>query len=132
MMYTRAMANALFGAVVATALAASAGVLPWESAGGGFEQALGPRAWWYLTGHLQAPSGERFGFELTFFRVGLPGAAPEPATGASHWRTRQMFVAHFALTEIGRQQFHSEERYARDALSLSGAQADPPRVWLDD
>ena len=147
-MYTRAMANALFGAVVATALAASAGVLPWESAGGGFEQALGPRAWvfprdhgphpsfahewWYLTGHLQAPSGERFGFELTFFRVGLPGVASEPATGASHWRTRQMFVAHFALTEIGRQQFHSEERYARDALSLSGAQADPPRVWLDD
>jgi predicted secreted hydrolase len=148
MMYTRAMANALFGAVVATALAASAGVLPWESAGGGFEQALGPRAWvfprdhgphpsfahewWYLTGHLQGPGGERFGFELTFFRVGLPGVASEPATGASHWRTRQMFVAHFALTEIGRQQFHSEERYARDALGLSGAQADPARVWLDD
>ena len=142
------MANALFGAAVATVLAASAGVLPWESSDSRFEQALGPRAWvfprdhgphpsfahewWYLTGHLQTPGGERFGFELTFFRIALPGAASEAATGASHWRTRQMFVAHFALTEIDRQQFHSEERYARDALALSGAQSSPLRVWLDD
>jgi predicted secreted hydrolase len=24
--------------------------------------------WWYYTGNLQAESGERFGFQLTFFR----------------------------------------------------------------
>ena len=145
-MRTAAIANALFG--VASALAAPAGVLPWDGADSSFEQALAPREfvfprdhgphpsfaheWWYLTGHLQAVSGERFGFELTFFRIGLTGAASQPLLGASHWRTRQMLVAHFAVTEIDRQQFHSEERYARDALALSGAQASPPRVWLDD
>jgi len=142
-----AIVNVLFGAG-ASALAASAGVLPWDFAASGFEQALAPREfvfprdhgphpsfaheWWYLTGHLEAANGERFGFELTFFRVGLAAAAPERATGASRWRARQIFVAHFAVTEIGRQQFHSAERYARDALALSGAQSDPPRVWLDD
>jgi predicted secreted hydrolase len=144
-----AIVNMLLGAAVASALAANAGgVLPWDIADSGFEQARAPREfvfprdhgphpsfaheWWYLTGHLEAPSGERFGFELTFFRLGLAAAASEPASGASRWRARQMFVAHFALTEIGRQQFHSVERYARDALALSGAQSDPPRVWLDD
>jgi predicted secreted hydrolase len=23
--------------------------------------------WWYFTGHLRAPDGHRFGYELTFF-----------------------------------------------------------------
>ncbi len=143
-----AIANALFGAAVASALAGPAGVLPWDAADGGFEQARAPHEfvfprdhgphpsfaheWWYLTGHLQDASGARFGFELTFFRLGLEGAAAPPAPGASHWRTRQMLVAHFALTDIDRQQFHSAERYARAALALAGAQADPLRVWLDD
>ena len=27
--------------------------------------------WWYYTGHLQSESGERFGFQWTFFRSAL-------------------------------------------------------------
>ncbi len=34
--------------------------------------------WWYYTGHLKAESGERFGFQLTFFRSGL---TPRPRSG---------------------------------------------------
>jgi predicted secreted hydrolase len=120
----------------------------------GFALATGPRAfefprdhgphpafrheWWYVTGHLDAVTGERFGFELTFFRFAL---APPPASGGapreaerarSAWRTRQIYMAHFAVTDLDRRQFHASERYARDALKLAGAQAEPFRVWLDD
>ncbi|HUN74234.1 MAG TPA: lipocalin-like domain-containing protein [Steroidobacteraceae bacterium] len=89
--------------------------------------------WWYFTGHLASPSGARFGFELTFFRVAL-APPPGPADGRrlSHWRTSQIYVAHLAITDVQRQQFHSFERYARDALGLAGAQEAPPRVWLGD
>ena len=39
--------------------------------------------WWYLTGNLDAADGERFGFELTFFRVALvpATAVTTPAAG---------------------------------------------------
>jgi predicted secreted hydrolase len=41
-------------------------------------------------------------------------------------------MAHFAVTDLDRRQFHATERYARDALGLAGAEAAPFRVWLDD
>jgi predicted secreted hydrolase len=121
----------------------------------GFAQALTPRVfefprdhgphpdyrheWWYLTGQLRASDGERFGFELTFFRVGLVppphvDATPPSVTGTageSRWRARQVYVAHFAITDVGRGRFHSTARYAREALGLAGARALPLRVWLD-
>ena len=90
--------------------------------------------WWYLTGHLEAMDGEEFGFEVTFFRVGLvppqeSSATPEGGE-ASRWRARQIYVAHFAVTDLARRQFHSTERRAREALGLAGAASEPLRVWL--
>jgi len=144
----RGMVLALLGAAIAAAAAAADGVLPFDNAGAQFEQALTPREfefprdhgahptfaheWWYLTGHLTAPSGERFGFELTFFRIALARTVTDAAADASHWRAQQMYVAHFAVTDINRRQFHFQERAAREALGLSGAEADPLRVWVDD
>ncbi len=87
--------------------------------------------WWYVTGHLDGAARERFGFELTFFRLALAPPA-ERAAGGSSWRTRQIYVAHFAVTDIARRRFHSVERRSRDALGLSGAQLEPVRIWLDD
>jgi predicted secreted hydrolase len=95
--------------------------------------------WWYFTGHLRAADGSRFGFELTFFRVALeppPGAASgrgqrSAIAAESHWRARQIYVAHFAITDVGREVFHSTQRFSRDALGLAGAQAEPFRIWLD-
>ena len=43
--------------------------------------------WWYFTGHLQAANGQRFGFELTFFRYALSPPGVEKVA-ASAWRTR--------------------------------------------
>jgi len=85
--------------------------------------------WWYVTGNLDSVSRRRFGFELTIFRFALTPDAPEPD---SDWRTNQVYVAHFALTDADGGQFHAAERYSRGAAGLAGAAADPFRVWIDD
>ena len=87
--------------------------------------------WWYVTGNLDATDGYRFGFELTIFRFALAPASAEPA-GGSTWRTRQVYMAHFALTDVANARFESRERFARGALGLAGARTRPFRVWLED
>ncbi len=122
---------------------------------GGFAQALAPpewhfprdhgphsafrHEWWYVTGNLDAPSGERFGFELTFFRLALLPPGPVGRAGSdatresnSAWRARQIYVAHFAITDVARREFHVAQKYSRQALGLAGATADPFRVWIDN
>jgi predicted secreted hydrolase len=93
--------------------------------------------WWYLTGNLDAADGERFGFELTIFRFALAPDIPEPLVvdsqpGAerSPWRTRQVYVGHFAVTDVARHRFRFAVKRARGALGLAGAQAQPFRVWV--
>jgi predicted secreted hydrolase len=88
--------------------------------------------WWYVTGNLDAATGERFGFELTFFRVALAPPAAHVTDNGSRWRTRQVYIAHFAITDVARGEFAYAQKFSRDALGLAGAQADPLHVWLDD
>lgn len=86
--------------------------------------------WWYVTGNLNGPERERFGFELTFFRFSL---APESASVFdSAWQTNQVYIAHFAITDVSGKDFHVAQRYARGAAGLAGAQASPFKVWLDE
>lgn len=85
--------------------------------------------WWYLTGNLHTLQGRRFGFQLTFFRFALVPKAPERA---SPWATDQVYMGHFALTDVQARRFLSFERFARAAVGLAGAQAEPLRVWLED
>jgi predicted secreted hydrolase len=116
----------------------------------GFTEALEPRVfefprdhgahpgfrqeWWYLTGNLDSTDGQRFGFEVTFFRVALvpPPAMAGPCPTASAWRAREIYVAHFAVTDVARRRFRSQQKFSRAALGLAGTQAAPLRVWLDD
>ena len=111
----------------------------------GFEKATEPRAftfpedhgphpgfrneWWYVTGNLDGSNGRRFGFELTIFRFALTPTVPEDE---SNWRSNQVYIAHFAVTDADRERFYAAERYSRGALGLAGASADPFRVWIDD
>ena len=85
--------------------------------------------WWYFTGNLDSPDGRHFGYELTFFRIGLTS---EKFDRTSEWAAKQMYTAHFALTDVENDEFHSFERYSRDALGLAGAAGSPFRVWLED
>ena len=40
--------------------------------------------WWYYTGNLENEKGKRFGYQLTFFRVGLEG--DKPIKNFSKWK----------------------------------------------
>lgn len=82
--------------------------------------------WWYFTGHLATESGRRFGFELTFFRRAL--RYDEPAENSA-WAARDLYLAHFALTDEAGRRFAAEERFERAALELAGARTSPWAVW---
>ncbi|MDB6087868.1 MAG: hydrolase [Gammaproteobacteria bacterium] len=114
----------------------------------GFAQVLAPREfefprdhgphpeyrqeWWYVTGNLDTNTGQRFGFELTFFRFALAPGLATARDSDSRWRTRQIYMAHFAITDVSRKQFRFTQKLSRAAVGLAGAQALPLRVWLDD
>jgi len=85
--------------------------------------------WWYLTGQLETDDARRFGFQFTIFREAV---APEPPDSRSRWATSQLYLAHAAVTDVAGERYLSAERYARGALGLAGARAEPLRVWLED
>ena len=88
--------------------------------------------WWYYTGNLTATTGEKFGFQLTFFRRQLKPSNtrrvwPEPA---SAWRTNQIFLAHAALTDLAGQQHVMAEKVSRAGLGMAGAETDENGVRI--
>jgi predicted secreted hydrolase len=87
--------------------------------------------WWYYTGNLATDDGRRFGYQLTFFRRAL-NPPPERQERASDWATEQIYMAHFALTDVEANQHHGFERFSRGAAGLAGASSPPYRVWLED
>lgn len=85
--------------------------------------------WWYYTGNLHDDTGRPFGFQLTFFRRAL--FCDKPA-GTSAWRSRQLYMAHFAVTDVMGNAFYTDYRMSRESLGVSGASAHPFRVWTDN
>ena len=85
--------------------------------------------WWYFTGNLKDARGRRFGYQLTFFRVAL---SPEPVARSSKWGTNELFMAHFAVSDLEGKRFHHAERFSRAALGLAGAGGRPLAVRLEN
>jgi predicted secreted hydrolase len=85
--------------------------------------------WWYFTGNLYTPAQRRFGYELALFRIAL---RPESPKHPSQWATNQIYMAHFAVTDVGGKKFHFFERFVRGAVGLAGAEANPFRVWAEN
>jgi len=86
--------------------------------------------WWYYTGNLAAADGTLYGYQLTFFRSAL---TPDMPARTSDLATNQVYMAHFALTDGGRGEHESFERYSRGASGLAGATGEPTySVWLED
>ena len=85
--------------------------------------------WWYVTGNVTSTDGRDFGFQWTVFRNAL---APGSPGGPSAWATHQAYMGHFALTDVATGRFVAEERFARGAAGLAGAEGEPLRVWIDD
>ena len=87
--------------------------------------------WWYYTGNLKEGDGRRFGYQLTFFRRStLPPQDHLPA--GSPWRSNQVYMAHFAVSDVSNRDHQAFERLSRGAVDLAGAQSAPFRVWLED
>ena len=83
--------------------------------------------WWYYTGNVRSTGGHRYGFELTFFRQ-AQRLTPQAARGESAvWLPDQLYLAHFALSDIDRQAFHHAERLNRAGPGIAGVQ--DGRYW---
>jgi predicted secreted hydrolase len=124
---------------------------PWLSPGqdetaGGFKRALPGRVfafpedhrahpdykteWWYYNGQLQDDGGRRYGYQLTFFRVGIrPG--PVSSQG-SRWRVQEIYLAHLAVTDVDHKSFSYAEKVSRGNLGLAGAETERYRVWIEN
>src|SRR3954469_22929955 len=83
--------------------------------------------WWYYTGNLRSEEGHRFGYELTFFRQGvrLEHTADIPQT----WRPDQMYLAHFALSDVDGRDFFHAKRLNRRGPGLAGASEKRGLYW---
>ncbi|HMI87153.1 MAG TPA: lipocalin-like domain-containing protein [Polyangiaceae bacterium] len=86
--------------------------------------------WWYWTGNLRTPDGRAFGFELTIFRTAL--APDQDPHRASAWAPRDIYMAHFTISDIDAARFYAFERTSRSALELAGATVAPWRMWVLD
>ncbi len=143
------MIRRLIAAIVSGAVLAATLVAPEvASAGSGFTAATAPyrfvfprdhgahpdfqSEWWYYTGHLQTSDGRRFGYELTFFRVGLKPGDPAPSPTQSRWRGHELYPAHFALTDEAGKTFFHIDRFAREAIGMGAAATGALDVRADD
>lgn len=137
----RRLPDTLFAAAALLLLLAATGASP-AMAQGGWQQAMGPRTWsfpgdhgrhdryrtewWYFTGNLADPGGARYGYELTFFRQGL---RPAPLDPANPWSLRDVYLAHFALTDVRAGTFWFAEQLSRPGPGLAGAAESGLYVW---
>lgn len=79
--------------------------------------------WWYYTGHLRTESGRRYGFEVTFFRIGVQN----PPTKATRWDLNAIMPAHFAITDVEAKDFRYYEKLNRASPFTAAAAVG----WLD-
>ena len=84
--------------------------------------------WWYFTGNLESPDN-KWGFQLTFFRRSL--LCQRPSLNSS-WAVRDVYPAHFALTDITNGRFYQTELVSREGPGLAGASEDDLRVRVRD
>jgi len=86
--------------------------------------------WWYFTGTLDSldEPGRRFGYQLTFFSVGLVPRAPAVD---SAWATTGAVMVHLAVTDVatGAHAFSEVLWRATPLLAGFGVHPDPALAW---
>jgi predicted secreted hydrolase len=83
--------------------------------------------WWYFTGNLKDTSKKWFGYQLTFFRQGVLFKAKDQS---SPWAIRDVYLAHFTVTDVNADQFWYADRASRRGPGLAGAAEEGMDVWL--
>ncbi|MFD3165039.1 lipocalin-like domain-containing protein [Herpetosiphon sp. NSE202] len=85
--------------------------------------------WWYYTGNLVSADGQRFGFQLTFFRS---AATDQVISRTASLATSDIYMAHLGLTDVANQRFYAFERFMRGNPQLANATGDPFKVFVED
>ncbi|MFP8489244.1 lipocalin-like domain-containing protein [Gracilimonas sp. Q87] len=90
--------------------------------------------WWYYTGNVFTDDGRQFGYQFTIFRSQMtpPDSNASDKAFSEDWNTNQLYLGHFAISDIENEDHVFEERYSRGAAGLAGSQAEPHRIWLED
>jgi predicted secreted hydrolase len=80
--------------------------------------------WWYFTGHLADADdpARRYGFQVTFFRVGILPAAPDLGSALA---TRGAVMVHAAIGDLARGEHRFSEVLWREVPLLGGFGAAP-------
>jgi predicted secreted hydrolase len=126
------------GLVLAVALGALVHAQsPWREAKAGYQFSF-PRdhashpdfkiEWWYYTGNVRTKQGRRFGYQVTFFRVGIEHAPKNP----SRWAVRDLYMTHLAVSDAEGQRYRYAEKLTRGGPGLAGAASDRYYVWNED
>ena len=84
--------------------------------------------WWYYTGNVKTREGRRFGYQLTFFRVGIDHSPANP----SRWAIRDLHMAHLAVSDPTGKRYRYAEKLSRGGPGLAGADTHRYNVWNDD
>jgi predicted secreted hydrolase len=83
--------------------------------------------WWYFTGHLFDREGREYGYELTFFVVGVQTRAYKSKFGVDN-----IYISHFALTDVAGRKFYTSEKSDTGAYGFAGAERKVLKVWVED
>lgn len=83
--------------------------------------------WWYLTASLEDESGAEYGVQFTLFRQALRPAA----VFDSPWDASQLYLGHFALTEVAEGRHREAERLSRGHPRLAGVALAPFEAAVD-
>ena len=86
--------------------------------------------WWYYTGHFITESGKRYGYQVTFFRFGLRDRQAQAGNQAPLFN--ELYMAHFALSDIAQNKLIFRERINRGYNDRAGAATDRYFVWNED
>jgi predicted secreted hydrolase len=84
--------------------------------------------WWYYTGNVKSGDGHRFGFELVFFRQ----AVSRDQSQSAAWDVRDLYLAHFALSDLDGRHFYHQERLNRAGPGIASVSSEAGRIWNGD
>ena len=87
--------------------------------------------WWYYTGHLQDKDGNRYGFELTFFRIRTVNMW-EYHLPVWWFMYPHGMAAHLAISDIKNRRFFGADIIQKNSSDDVGARTDTYHVWLRD
>ena len=81
--------------------------------------------WWYFTGHLIDTGGREFGYELTFFAVGV-----QRGKYGSKFGVNNIYITHFAVSDVQAKKFYFSDKADSGAFDFAGAAQHQLKVWV--